>query len=420
MIDRAICEAVFAEAVAACDPAARVRDALARPDLAVRLVGRELVGMAIGKAAREMARGAGPVARGVAVSAVDDGEPLPAGWRAMLAAHPIPDGRSVAAAAAIDQLVGSVPPDGAVLALVSGGASALVEQPAPGVTLDELRAVTSAVMARGASIGELNVVRSALSWVKAGRLALRSPAPVTTLVASDVIGDDLAVIGSGPTIGPWLDASAAPVDLAALRAAERARAAAVLARFAVVLPDSVRALLEATVFPEVVAREDRAVVVAPMRGFAEACAAALARRGVTARLVDEPIEGEIGAVVERLAAKSGVVVAWGEPTVVVPAVHGEGGRAQQLALALARRLRGGSRAAFVAGSDGADGPAPASGRAVAAGAFVDGATWDAIGGDAAGDAALARCDAGAALAKLGALFVSGATGINHADVVIVG
>jgi hydroxypyruvate reductase len=114
------------------------------------------------------------------------------------------------------------------------------------------------------------------------------------------------------------------------------------------------------------------------------------------------------------------VVAWGEPTLRVPAVHGEGGRAQQLALVLARRLRGTSRAAFVVGTDGIDGPPPAD-RPAPAGAWVDGATWEAIA--AAGidpAAALASCDAGRALAAVGALVVTGATGINHADLVILG
>ena len=104
----------------------------------------------------------------------------------------------------------------------------------------------------------------------------------------------------------------------------------------------------------------------------------------------------------------------------VPANHGEGGRAQQLALELARQLRGVSRAAFVVGSDGSDGPAPAS-RPTPAGAYVDGATWDAIANaNIDPSAALERRDAGTALAAIGALVVTGPTGVNHADVVVIG
>ena len=110
----------------------------------------------------------------------------------------------------------------------------------------------------------------------------------------------------------------------------------------------------------------------------------------------------------------------GRADLKLPAVPGEGGRAQQLALELARLLAGTERCAFVAGSDGVDGPAPKD-RPTPAGAFVDGATWASItaaGIDPAG--ALERCDGGTALAAIGALVVTGPTGINHADLVILG
>ncbi|HSK04982.1 MAG TPA: MOFRL family protein, partial [Kofleriaceae bacterium] len=127
----------------------------------------------------------------------------------------------------------------------------------------------------------------------------------------------------------------------------------------------------------------------------------------------------VAAAAHRLAALAPPFVAWGEPTLRVPADHGDGGRAQQFALTLAQLLRGSSRALLVAGTDGIDGPPPRAGRPSPAGAFIDGATWDAIiaaGVDPA--LALARCDAGTALAAAGALFVPGPTGVNHADVVI--
>lgn len=365
MIARATCTTAFYEAIAACDPARRVRDALEREPVR----GREVIGLAIGKAALAMARGAGPVARGLVVTTADDGLGVPPGWAIQLSSHPHVDERSLDAAMQAIVLVESAGPDDVVLALISGGASALVEQPLEGLTLDELRGRTAALMASGAPIHELNAARTRLSAIKGGKLAARSRAPVVTLVVSDVIGDDPRVIGSGPTV------------------CEPPR------------------------------EDDRVLVVAPMSSFGIAVAAALAGQGVTARRLVEPLVGDVADVAERLAAEPGAIVAWGEPTVRVPDDAGTGGRAQQLALELARRLRGTTRSAFVAGSDGIDGPAARG----AAGAYVDGTTWDAIA-RANIDPALAlhRCDAGTALDAVGALVVTGPTGINHADIAIVG
>src|SRR6185503_19452730 len=138
-----------------------------------------------------------------------------------------------------------------------------------------------------------------------------------------------------------------------------------------------------------------------MASAAHAAVQALAARGIAVSLLATPLAGEVEHVARGLAEHPGALVAWGEPTLRVPAVHGEGGRAQQLALVLARRLRGTARSALVVGTDGVDGPPPAE-RPAPAGAWVDGATWDAIA--AAGrdpDAALATCDAGPALAAVG-------------------
>ncbi len=318
MIERAVCEAVFREAVIACDPAAVVRDALALEPL----VGREVIGLAIGKAALAMARGAGPVARGLVVTTVDDGRGVPDGWRVLCSTHPVVTDESIAAGAEAIWLVETAQLDDVVLALISGGASSLVEQPVQGVSLEQFRDRIHAVMASGAPIHEINRVRTELSAIKGGKLAARSAAPVVTLVVSDVIGDDPRVIGSGPTVR---DGS-------------------------------------------------RVDVVAPMASFGAEVHEALLARSIEARRLVEPIADDVAAVADRLVAEPGVVVAWGEPTVRVPEPHGHGGRAQQLALELARRLRGSPRSAFVAGSDGIDGPSPRG----AAGAYVDGSTWDAI------------------------------------------
>ena len=366
VIDRAQAEAVLRDVIAACDPARRVREALAEPAIAARLAGRRRVAFAAGKAALAMARGAGEVAAGIAVVPRGAGGALPAGWRRMEAAHPEPDAASVAAGQAVRQLVISAAAGDVVLALMSGGASALIEVPIG--TLDALVATVRGVMASGAPIAEINAVRGRLSAIKAGQLARAAAAPIVTLAISDVIGDPLAVIGSGPTIAGRPD--------------------------------------------------DHAVVIAPMASAAHAAIEALAWRGIAARLITAPIAGDVEAVARDLLARPGPLVAWGEPTLRVPAIHGAGGRAQQLALVLARGLRGTARRALVVGTDGIDGPPPPD-RPSPAGAWVDGTTWDAVAATRDPDAALATCDAGSALAAVGALVVTGPSGINHADLVVL-
>ena len=430
MTARELAEAAFARAVQACALDRRVAAALA--DLPPPLAGARRLGIAIGKAALAMARGA-PVDRGIAVvpagsvsgaggaggagSAGSAGGAMtaaaPAGWRVIEASHPDPDERSEAAGRAVRELVLGAVADDVVIALISGGASALVEQPR--IPLGELRALAGALMAAGAPIDELNTVRGALSELKAGRLALACAAPIVTLVASDVIGDPLDVIGSGPTIGPWLATPGAPVDVGLAEDSRRRAALAILERRGLAAP----AALLVPIPPRPIARADRAVLVAPMAAFADAACEALAAAGLRARRLDPPLEGDVAAAARRLAAEAGPFVAWGEPTLHIPADHGDGGRAQQLALALARLLRGTPRALLVAGTDGVDGPPPRAGRASPAGAFIDGATWDAIAAAGVDPAlALERRDAGTALAAAGALFVPGPTGVNHADVVL--
>ncbi|HEX2685783.1 MAG TPA: glycerate kinase [Kofleriaceae bacterium] len=416
-LDRAVAEAVLRDVIVACDPATRVREALGDPEIAARLAGRRRVAIAIGKAAWAMARGAGEVAEGIAVVPHGAGGPLPSGWRLLEATHPVPDERSVAAGLALQAFVQDLRDTDVVLALLSGGASALAEVPI--VALDEFVATIRDVMAAGAPIDEINTVRGALSAIKAGQLALASPAPIITLAVSDVIGDALAVIGSGPTIGPWLGAPGATSDGIA---AHRSRARAILARHGVAVPRLLESEPPAPLAAPSGARVDLARVIAPMASAAQAAARALASRGIAATLLEAPIAGEVEAVARGLAILHGTAsfIAWGEPTLRVPERHGIGGRAQQLALILARAFRGTARTALVAGTDGIDGPAPPD-RPAPAGAWIDGRTWDAIA--AAGldpAAALATCDAGTALAAAGALIVTGPSGINHADLVILG
>lgn len=412
MIPRSVCEAAFERAIAACDPRHRVSEAL---DRLGGLPGKRY-GIAVGKSAQAMARGIGAVQRGLAITHAIDGEPLPAGWTLMTAPHPVPDARSVEAGRAALALVRGTTAADHVVVAISGGASSLIE--VPQTTLDELTAITSAVMAAGAPIKDLNVVRSALSAIKSGRLALACPARVITLAASDVIGDKLEVIGSGPTFGPWLEGVDRIVDYGSWLDRRRRSAIEILERERIELPWYVRQ----PVAPQTVKRRDRAELVIPMSAVAREARRELAARGFAAHGLDEVMRGSIAGLAARLAARAhqGAFVAFGEATIRLPPGHGVGGRAQQLALELAKLLRGTQLGAFVAGTDGKDGPAT-EGRPSPAGAYVDGSTWERLadlGID--GHAALARCDAGPALYAIDALFVSGPTGINHADLVIVG
>jgi glycerate-2-kinase len=274
-------------------------------------------------------------------------------------------------------------------------------------------------MAAGVPIHELNIVRSALSAIKGGRLAMSCPAPILTLAASDVIGDKLEVIGSGPTIGPWLEGPGRIVDFGTYTDRRRRRAIEIMEREKLEVPRRMRSSFP----PQTVRRDDRAIVISPMSDVARHTREELAARQVSATGLDEVMRGEIAQLATRLAKRALAkppFVGYGEPTIRLPRDHGVGGRAQQLALELARHLRGTDKSAFVVGTDGKDGPATKH-RPSPAGAYVDGTTWERIrdlGID--GDLAIARCDAGPALNAIDALVVTGPTGINHADLVIVG
>lgn len=374
MIPRDECEAAFFAAVRACSPTRLVSEALERNPIPLRpdrALIQPRIGLAVGKAAQAMAR-AIEVARGLCITNIDDGVGLPAGWKLMLASHPLPDESSVAAGMAALSLFESAGDNDTIVALISGGASSLLELPAPGISLDELRRRTAEAMASGASIHELNRLRTELSALKGGKLAGRAPVPVITLAISDVTGDDPHVIGSGPTV---LDG----------RAGDRVEVVGKLALFGVMVTGAL-------------------ISTAPPHLY-----------HLHVDRLEEPLIGDVLEVATRLAREQGPLVAWGEPTVKLPPDPGEGGRATQLALALARHLRGSDRSAFVAASDGKDA------NTSVAGAYVEGTTWDRL--TSAGidpDAELARCNATHALARVEALFTPGPTGINHADVVILG
>ncbi|MEO0502461.1 MAG: DUF4147 domain-containing protein [Pseudomonadota bacterium] len=323
--------------------------------------------IAVGKAAVAMARPAcdmWPDCPALIVTKYAHADGAPPRAHVIEAAHPVPDAASLAAGAAMRDAVGSLGPDAHLLMLVSGGASALCEVLPDGMTLDALQAQTQARLGSGATIAELNAHRRSLSLIKGGKLLAAFPgARVTTLTLSDVEGDALDVIGSG--------VGAAPPD-PHFPFAARIVASNAIARSAV-------------------------------------CAASI----VPVIANDETLYNDVTALAPALArtlrdGSSGLYVYGGEPVVQLPESPGRGGRNMALALALARDIAGTTGIqVLVAGTDGTDGPTDA------AGALIDGNTWDDTG-----HAALAQADAYPWFADRGALIKTGPTGTNVMDLLI--
>ncbi|KIC50846.1 DUF4147 domain-containing protein [Tateyamaria sp. ANG-S1] len=323
--------------------------------------------VAVGKAATAMARAAAeqwPDLPCLIVTKYHHAEHAPAHADVMEAAHPVPDDASLAAGRALIDAVSACPPDSHLLMLVSGGASSLAEVPEGDLNLDDLRAETEALLASGTPIGDMNAHRTARSRIKGGKLLARFKGQrVTTLALSDVEGDSLTTIGSG--IGD------APAD----------------APF--------------TFDPQIIASN------------AIARAAVAAASPVEVLTNEETLYADVAELAPKLGAllrdaEPGLHIFGGEPVVHLPEHPGLGGRNMALGLALAREIAGrtGLRI-LVAGTDGTDGPTDA------AGALVDGTTWNDSGADA-----LARADAYPWLKDHDALVVTGPTGTNVMDLLI--
>jgi glycerate-2-kinase len=426
---RAELEAIFRAALRAVDPAALIPRAVTREGGVLRLAGEplpagaRLVVVAAGKAAATMAAALERALperelRGLAVTKAGHGAPL-AELALREAGHPLPDARSDAAGGAALALAASAAPEDVLVVLLSGGASALLSSPAPGLDPEALRVTTELLLRSGADIAELNCVRKHLTRVSGGRLAAATPARrVLVLAISDVPGDDLATLASGPC---------APDPT------RFADALAVLARRGLLdeVPEAVRRHLEAgaagrggeSVKPgDPALARVRSALLATNRDALAAAHAAAEARGLRALVVTDRLCGEARLAGRRLAALGRalaavprrLLLAGGETTVTVRG-RGRGGRAQELALAAALALEGEPRVTLLAaGSDGTDGPTDA------AGAFADGGTV--ARGRAAGlDAsrALADNDAHGFFAREGGCFCTGPTGTNVMDLVLV-
>jgi hydroxypyruvate reductase len=376
---------IVTSALHALDPEARVAAALASPPRAPVFL------VAIGKAAPAMARGAlsrwrAAIVQGVVVC--PEGTPargIPRGIDVMRASHPVPDARSVRAAARCLALAADAgAARGILLGLVSGGASALVCAPSEGIDLATKRAVTRAMLRSGAPVQEINVVRKHLSRIKGGGLARAArPARVLALVASDVVGGTAADVGSGPTVGEA--STVADARRLLLRWAPRFASLPLVRTLAPPRRAAARIVVSPEELAAVVARRLGARVLRP----SQASAAELA--------------GEVLALAARMAPGSAFVRA-AEPSLEVPPHARGGGRSTHLAALVGRDLPPG--VAFLAlATDGVDGTSGTAGAIVRAG-FAD---------RAAIDRALARFDTGALHRAAGTAIASRPSGINLAD-----
>ncbi|MGH6689549.1 MAG: glycerate kinase type-2 family protein [Gammaproteobacteria bacterium] len=350
--------------------------------------------------------------------AVKDGHALPARIVELAeAGHPVPDLRSRAAAERVLSLARSAGPRDLVVFLVSGGGSALLPAPAPPVTLEEKQEVTGLLLGAGAPIGELNAVRKHLSLLKGGQLArAASPARILTLLLSDVLGDPLDVIASGPT-APDPTTFGEALDVLARRGVLDRVAPSVRHR----LEEGARGDIPETPKPgDPLFSRVTHVVIGNNRLVVDAAAKAAEGLGYRPRIATAALEGEAREagpallVQARSSSPPSCLIAGGETTVTVRG-RGRGGRCQELALAAALALHADDAfTVLAAGTDGTDGPTDA------AGAVVDAATVQRgreLGLDP--ERALADNDAYGFLSATGDIIITGPTHTNLLDLYLV-
>ncbi len=419
---------IFRSAVSSADPRRLVAKVLRKQDRMLEAVGGD--GEIIRHALPVLVVGAGKGAAGMAAACEDllgrdvsgavivSDEPKIRlqSIQSLIAGHPIPDARGVAASRFILRQVEHSPAP-TLLALLTGGASSLLVAPRFPVTLADKILVTDALLRCGADISEINPVRKHLSDVKGGGLLRRSRRPTLTLMLSDVVGDDPSTIGSGPTVPD-------PTTFA--------EAWEILRRYQLVdnLPLTVRRLFEDGIAgkeaetlkpnaPE--ASREKHVVIGSNRLALEAAARTARTLGWAIELQKEPLRGDTAAVARQFASailqraattENLCFLAGGETTVEVRGT-GKGGRNQEFGLHCASGIAGREITLLSAGTDGIDGPTDA------AGAFVDGTTLQRAATCGADPTqALFRNDSYRFFEELGDLYRCGATGTNVMDIKI--
>ena len=398
-------DGIIKESFAAILPDAAVRRALAGHTFGS---GR-IVLVAVGKAAWQMARAAADalgerIDCGVVITKYDHVMGTIPRVTCMEAGHPVPDANSFAATEEALRITEHLTAEDTVLFLLSGGGSALFEKPL--IPAAEITSLTEQLLASGADIVAMNTLRKRMSAVKGGRFAEHcAPAAVFSIVLSDILGDPLDMIASGPA---HPDSSTA------------ADAHAVVEKYRLHLSPTATALLDKplpTALPNVETH-----ITGSVRELCMAAATAAERRGYTPVLLTDQLDceareaGRFLAAIARTHAREGAYayIAGGE-TVVQLKGKGRGGRNQELALAAAEGIAGLTNVAvFSVGSDGTDGPTDA------AGGYVDGGTVAALAREEkSAAAALAENDAYPALNAVGGLIMTGPTGTNVNDVAVL-
>jgi hydroxypyruvate reductase len=366
---RIFLKSLFDAAVKAADPLNGIRNHL--PKAPKR--GRTVV-IGAGKGAAQMARALetvwdGPLS-GVVVTRYGYGCETQS-IDVIEASHPVPDEAGLAASSRLFETIKDLTQDDLVIALICGGGSALLPSPPPGLTLADEIALNEILLASGAPISAMNVVRKHLSTIKGGRLAAATQARVVSLIVSDIPGDDPALVASGPTVP---DVST------------RHDALALVAQYQLQLPDAMIAHLKspAADAPDprnpVFARHEHHIV-SSARLSLEAAADLARAHGITPAILSDSIEGEARDVAlvhaalakeislrDRPFTKPAVILSGGETTVTLKSKGGRGGRNGEFALALALAIDGFDISAVAGDTDGIDGSEDN------AGAFVDGAT----------------------------------------------
>ncbi|MCA9863250.1 MAG: DUF4147 domain-containing protein [Thermomicrobiales bacterium] len=418
---RATIERLFRAALTASDPVSAVRDALVWNGHDLIADGQRLSApqgvhiVGVGKAAAAMTAGALATLGAAVVSGVivtKDGHvdrALPARIQVFEAGHPIPDQRGVDATQAILHSLEVLPNDVAVLALISGGGSALLEAPRAGLTLDDFQQTTAALLRAGAPIDALNAVRAPLSQVKAGGLRRAAPEHAwATLILSDVLGNDPRVIASGPTIPGRNDPALALETIARFGVEER-------------LPAVVMAALRDMAYePQPEDDRDRLVIVGENARAVAAAQQCALDMGLRAEVVWRAREGEardLGTEFVRLALMApdeiDLLLGGGEATVTVRG-EGIGGRNTEFALAAALDLEQQPDLGWVIASLATDGQDALTGLA---GAIADAGTCQrarATGVDPV--SALAESDSKRVFDAAGGVVATGPTGTNVNDI----
>lgn len=366
-------------ALAAVDAGGLVRAAVATPDIvrAVQSAGAIDV-VAVGKAALPMVRAllaALPRAACRHVHGISNqpAEGLPSNVQWHITAHPVPDSRSVRAAGAALEVAAGAGDRDLLLVLVSGGASAMMALPAEGISLDDKQQTSQQLLLAGAEVHALNAVRKHLSGIKGGRLAAATRGATLTLAVSDVVGNEPSAIGSGPTVADSTTFADA-LEVLERYGGRRAYPAAVVQR----LVDGLSGVHPETPKPGD-ARLARAFVhvIGSSRTAVDGARAAAESLGYAVHIVDEPVIGDArvaGQTLVETAARLGTSAAGGVPSCILAAGEttvrvtgsGRGGRNQECALGMVRRLNMFGRRAIAAsvGTDGIDGPTSAAGAIV--------------------------------------------------------